>query len=301
MRRQRSLFPEPVPERRPAQGDALAWDGERPATLVDIGQFILVGGVMTHAEHRIVAVDDKGAERGAVVHTAHDLFDEGNGQPLASFRSTEFLRDDGGFGGFGTPLKLTRPLEEIDHPVAVCDFQTSAQAALLYRQASRDYMPIHADPDIARNAGFDRPISHGLNTFGLACRAVLKRFQPRRPEAIASMATRFAARPSRATRYGSRCSKRQKACGSEVLRSSAAFWCWIGAKWSSAEQSGSRRVRILVVLAVVDHGEQVFLHAAKRADVRLQIPARSSPGFPFPSRSHWPGYCAISAWLRRVR
>ena len=90
-------------------------------------------------------------------------------------------------------MKLTRPLEEIDHPVAVCDFQTSAQAALLYRQASRDYMPIHADPDIARNAGFDRPISHGLNTFGLACRAVLKRFQPRRPEAIASMATRFAA------------------------------------------------------------------------------------------------------------
>ncbi len=145
------------------------------------------------AEHRIVAVDDKGADRGAVVHTAHDLFDEGNGQPLASLRSTEFLRDDGGFGGFGTPLKLTRPLEEIDHPVAVCDFQTSAQAALLYRQASRDYMPIHADPDIARNAGFDRPISHGLNTFGLACRAVLKRFQPRRPEAIASMATRFAA------------------------------------------------------------------------------------------------------------
>ncbi len=144
------------------------------------------------AEHRIVAVDDKGPDRGAVVHTAHDLFDEGTGEPLASLRSTEFLRDDGGCG-FGTPLHLTRPLDEIAKPAAVCDFQTSAQAALLYRQASRDYMPIHADPDVARDAGFDRPISHGLNTFGLACRAVLKRFAPRRPEAIASMAARFAA------------------------------------------------------------------------------------------------------------
>ncbi len=54
-------------------------------------------------------------------------------------------------------------------------------------------MLVHADPDIARHAGFDRPISHGLNTFGLAYRAVLKRFAPRRPEAIAAMATRSAA------------------------------------------------------------------------------------------------------------
>ena len=145
------------------------------------------------AEHRILGVDDKGAGRGAVVHTAHDIFDESSGETLASLRSTEFLRDDGGCGGFGEPAKLTQPLDGSARPAAVCDFPTSAQAALLYRQASRDYMPIHADPEIAREAGFDRPISHGLNTFGLACRAILKRFAPRRPEAIVSMAARFAA------------------------------------------------------------------------------------------------------------
>ena len=144
------------------------------------------------AEHRILAVDDKGTGRGVVVYTAHDIFAELTGEPLASLRSAEFLRDDGGSGGFGAAPKLTRPLEDRAEPTAVCDFRTSGQAALLYRQASRDYMPIHADPDIAREAGFDRPISHGLNTFGLACRAVLKRFAPRRPEAIASMAVRFA-------------------------------------------------------------------------------------------------------------
>jgi MaoC like domain len=145
------------------------------------------------AEHRILAVDDKGADRGAVVHTAHDIFDDASGELLANLRSTEFLRDDGGCGGFGTPEKLTHPLENLSEPTEICDFCTSPQAALLYRQASRDYMPIHADPDVAREAGFDQPISHGLNTFGLACRAVLKRFAPRRPGAIASMAARFAA------------------------------------------------------------------------------------------------------------
>jgi acyl dehydratase len=54
-------------------------------------------------------------------------------------------------------------------------------------------MAIHADPDVARAAGFERPISHGLNTFGLACRALLKAFAPGRPDRIASMAARFAA------------------------------------------------------------------------------------------------------------
>ena len=63
-------------------------------------------------------------------------------------------------------------MENLREPTEVCDFPTSPQAALLYRH---------------------QPISHGLNTFGLACRAVLKRFAPRRPGAIASMAARFAA------------------------------------------------------------------------------------------------------------
>ena len=75
--------------------------------------------------------------------------------------------------------------------MASCDYRTSKQAALLYRQASRDYMPIHADPDVARAAGFERPISHGLNTFGLACRAILKRCAPGAPERLRSMSARF--------------------------------------------------------------------------------------------------------------
>ena len=142
--------------------------------------------------HRLIALADKGA-RGAVLYTGHDLKDATTGAPLADMTAAEFLRDDGGAGGFGEAPTLTRPLGEAARPVAAYDYKTSTQAALLYRQASRDYMPIHADPDIAREAGFERPISHGLNTFGLACRAALKHLAPRRPEKLVSMSVRFAA------------------------------------------------------------------------------------------------------------
>jgi acyl dehydratase len=54
-------------------------------------------------------------------------------------------------------------------------------------------MPIHADPVLARDAGFDKPISHGLNTLGLACRAILKLFAPGRPELIRALSVRFVA------------------------------------------------------------------------------------------------------------
>lgn len=107
--------------------------------------------------------------------------------------AAEFLRDDGGAGGFGEAPALTRPLGDGARFIAAYDYKTTTQSALLYRQASRDYMPIHADPDIAREAGFERPISHGLNTFGLACRAALKHFAPRQPEKLISMSVRFAA------------------------------------------------------------------------------------------------------------
>jgi acyl dehydratase len=148
---------------------------------------------LVEAEHRVVTVADKGVERGAVLYTAHDVRDQASGEPIADMIAAEFLRDDGGCGGFGEAPTLTRALEPPGEPIAVCDYKTSTQAALLYRQASRDFMPIHADPEIARQAGFERPISHGLNTFGLACRAALKHFAPRQPEKLVSMSVRFAA------------------------------------------------------------------------------------------------------------
>src|SRR3546814_15440781 len=53
--------------------------------------------------------------------------------------------------------------------------------------------PLHIDPDAARRAGFDRPILHGLCTYGIACRAVIEGFAGWDPERLASLAARFSA------------------------------------------------------------------------------------------------------------
>jgi acyl dehydratase len=66
------------------------------------------------------------------------------------------------------------------------------QSALIYR-LSGDYNPLHCDPDVARAAGFSRPILHGLCTFGMAAHAVLRSCCGYDPARIRSMAVRFTA------------------------------------------------------------------------------------------------------------
>ena len=171
----------------------IAWKqalhGEQRLTL---HRALAVGGSV-RAEHRITAVDDKGTGRGALVYFNTQLFEATSNERLATLCATEFLRGDGGCGSCGTPPIELAPIRTDAGANAAFTCRTARQAALLYRLASSDYMPIHADPRIAREAGFDRPISHGLNTMGLACRAILKRYAPGHPEHLKSMAVRFVA------------------------------------------------------------------------------------------------------------
>lgn len=146
--------------------------------------------VRVRATHRLASVQDKGPARGALLQIDTELFDRERGTHLASLSSVQFLRGDGGCGDWGTSTSpALPPIPEDTQPAATIDLPTSLQAALLYRVASRDWMPIHADPGIARDAGFPRPISHGLNNLGLACRAILRHGV--RPASIRQMAVRF--------------------------------------------------------------------------------------------------------------
>jgi len=147
-------------------------------------------GVVT-GRTRIVDVIDKGAGKGALLLTQREITDKISGELIATVTQTIFCRGDGGFGG---PPRQTPPPHPIPAraPDAVCDLGTRPEMALIYR-LSGDYNLLHADPAVARAAGFDRPILHGLGTFGVSGHAVLKTLCGYDPARLISFAGRFSA------------------------------------------------------------------------------------------------------------
>ena len=103
------------------------------------------------------------------------------------------LRGNGGFGAGGTEgaPPAPHPLPERS-PDAVCDLRSLPQAALIYR-LSGDLNPLHADPSVARAAGFERPILHGMATMGIAAHAVLRTLLDYDATRFAAMRVRFTA------------------------------------------------------------------------------------------------------------
>ncbi|MFB7528673.1 MaoC/PaaZ C-terminal domain-containing protein [Streptomyces sp. NPDC056178] len=114
---------------------------------------------------KVAAVYDKGKAAVLVLRTeAAD--DEG---PLWTNDAQIFVRGEGGFGGDRGPSeRVARPEAAPDH---VVERPIRPDQALLYR-LSGDWNPLHADPEFARLAGFDRPILHGLCTYGMTLKAV---------------------------------------------------------------------------------------------------------------------------------
>lgn len=140
---------------------------------------------------RITGIVDKGAAKGALLYSERDVVDEASGALLATLTSTTVLRGDGGFGGPSGPTREPHPIPQRP-PDLVCDLPTLPQAALIYR-LSGDDNPLHADPDVARAAGFERPILHGLCTFGVAGRALVRTVCGDDPARLRRMQVRFSA------------------------------------------------------------------------------------------------------------
>lgn len=137
----------------------------------------------------IEEIYDRGPERGALVVTRRDLAESLTDEAIATVRITYLLRGDGGRGGRTEPPPLSSPMPDRD-PDAKIVLETRPDQALIYR-LSGDYNPLHVDPDIAAQAGFPRPVLHGLCTFGIAGRALVQSLCAGDPTSLSSISARF--------------------------------------------------------------------------------------------------------------
>jgi len=168
---------------------------------------------------RVTHVCDKGEGRGALVVVERVLSDAADGTPYATLTQLAFCRGDGGYStipahppeGVPSPSQETvrrpegasagqpsdppppalaatpadrEPERWFDHP-------TRPEAALLYRLLADDN-PLHADPAVARAGGFERPILHGLASYGIAAYALTRLCAGADPSRLRSLAVRFA-------------------------------------------------------------------------------------------------------------
>ncbi|MFB7711721.1 MaoC/PaaZ C-terminal domain-containing protein [Streptomyces sp. NPDC056105] len=133
---------------------------------------------------RVAAVYDKG--KAAILVLRTEVADADG--PLWTSDAQIFVRGEGGFGGDrGPTTRLEAPTGEPDRTV---DRPVREDQALLYR-LSGDWNPLHADPEFAKLAGFDRPILHGLCSYGMTLKAVVDTLLDGDVSRVRSYATRF--------------------------------------------------------------------------------------------------------------
>jgi acyl dehydratase len=138
----------------------------------------------TEVHAHVSAVWDKG--EGAIVDTTAEV--QVDGRLVATAVYATFVRGGGGFGGErGAGLRAPRRDRPAD---AVATQRTRPGQALLYR-LSGDDNPLHVDPAFARRAGFERPILHGLCSYGFAVRMALHELAGGDPARVTRADARF--------------------------------------------------------------------------------------------------------------
>ena len=159
-------------------------DGERDITF----HKPLAAAAHITADSNVLAVYDKGKDKGAIIRHQTILKDADGGK-LATLVASRFARGDGGFGGpsEGQPEPHHVPSRAPDR---IVDISTRPDQALIYRLCG-DRNPLHSDPEFAKKAGFPRPILHGMCTYGISCRGVLQTYADYDPTAFRQHVARF--------------------------------------------------------------------------------------------------------------
>lgn len=169
-----------------------------PALGVDFGKLVhlaqyaefpapLPAAANVRGEAEVISLTDRGEGKGAVLVLERRISDAATGTLYCRLHQTLLLRGDGGFGGVAAK-RLDEPMPT-DAPDTTATFATSPRAALIYR-LSGDWNPLHLDPQLAAQAGFTRPILHGLASYGVAGAAV-SRALGHDAAALSKLACRF--------------------------------------------------------------------------------------------------------------
>ncbi|MFC7308488.1 MaoC/PaaZ C-terminal domain-containing protein [Streptomyces monticola] len=179
-------------------GGGMAVAGGLSAPGIDVNLAHVLHGGQTVTLHRpipvkgkavqsstIPAVYDKG--KAAVIVMRSEVTDEEG--PLWTCDTQIFVRGEGGFGGERGPSARTELPDRA--PDKVEERTIREDQALLYR-LSGDWNPLHADPEFAKLAGFDKPILHGLCTYGMTLKAVVDTVLDGDVSRVRSYTTRFA-------------------------------------------------------------------------------------------------------------
>ena len=142
---------------------------------------------------RVKSLIDKGSGKGALVLIERLIYEKETSALLATVEQLNFCRGDGGFSENdqpSDPAPSPGPAMPTMPPDHVCDISTRPESAALYRLCG-DYNPLHMDPAVARAAGFERPILHGLATYGIATHAVLKTLCNYQTTKVSRVSARF--------------------------------------------------------------------------------------------------------------
>lgn len=134
----------------------------------------------------ITGIWDKGKAAVAEIESTATLVS--TGKPLFKVKMSMFCRAAGDFGGERGPSPTFElPTRKADHEMT---YATREDQALTYR-LSGDRNPLHSDPAFAKMGGFDRPILHGLCTYGFTGRALLHALCGSDPNRFKAMDGRF--------------------------------------------------------------------------------------------------------------
>lgn len=132
--------------------------------------------------------------KSGVILEKESLLLDANNAPYARLLSAEFYVgasiNGTKFSASISTAPQAKPIPTDRQPNWVINDNTTPEQAITYR-LSGDYNPLHIDPEVGVQSGFDGVILHGLSTFGFAARAVIKAAGNNDPRSLTFFGVRF--------------------------------------------------------------------------------------------------------------